>query len=119
MLAAVGARTHEVGILRSLGFSRNAILISFLFEAALIGLAGGAIGAVLILTSGYHAISVARQVMQRTSHVMLVGKGAALFADEIGERKGDILSDQAKAKYQNWLQNLQYHHCKAGPASGY
>ena len=49
MLAAVGARTHEIGILRSLGFGRNAILVSFLFEAALIGLAGGVIGTVLVL----------------------------------------------------------------------
>lgn len=49
MLAAVGARTHEVGILRSLGFGRNAILISFLIEAALIGLAGGALGTLLVL----------------------------------------------------------------------
>jgi ABC-type lipoprotein release transport system permease subunit len=49
MLAAVGARTHEVGVLRSLGFGRMAILLSFLVEAALIGLAGGLIGALIVL----------------------------------------------------------------------
>jgi putative ABC transport system permease protein len=49
MLAAVGARTHEVGILRSLGFGRFAIMISFLVEAALIGLAGGVVGALIVL----------------------------------------------------------------------
>ncbi|MDJ0523128.1 MAG: ABC transporter permease [Planctomycetota bacterium] len=49
MLAAVGARTHEVGVLRSIGFGQNAILLAFLFEAALIGLAGGIIGCLLVL----------------------------------------------------------------------
>ena len=49
MLAAVGARTHEVGVLRSLGFGRIAILLAFLVEAALIGLMGGVIGALIVL----------------------------------------------------------------------
>jgi len=49
MLATVGARTHEVGILRSLGFGQFAILSTFLFEAALIGLAGGVIGCLVVL----------------------------------------------------------------------
>ena len=49
MLAAVGARTHEVGVLRSLGFGRFAILMTFLIEAALIGLAGGLIGTLIVL----------------------------------------------------------------------
>ena len=49
MLAAVGARTHEVGILRSLGFSSFGILIGFLIEAALIGLVGGILGCLLVL----------------------------------------------------------------------
>ncbi len=49
MLAAVGSRTREVGILRSIGFGRNAILMAFLVEAALIGLAGGIIGCLIVL----------------------------------------------------------------------
>lgn len=49
MLAAVGARTHEVGVLRSLGFSSLGILLGFLLEAALIGLVGGVIGCLLVL----------------------------------------------------------------------
>jgi putative ABC transport system permease protein len=49
MLAAVGARTREVGILRAMGFGRFAILVAFLIEAALIGLVGGLAGAVLVL----------------------------------------------------------------------
>lgn len=49
MLAAIGSRTREVGVLRSLGYGRRAILVSFLIEAMLIGLAGGVIGSLLVL----------------------------------------------------------------------
>ncbi len=49
MLAAVGSRTREIGILRAMGFGRGAILVSFLIEAGLIGLVGGILGTLLIL----------------------------------------------------------------------
>lgn len=49
MLAAVGARTREVGILRAIGYRRHAILLAFLVEAALIGLAGGLVGCLIVL----------------------------------------------------------------------
>jgi len=60
-------------------------------------------GAVGALKNYFHAISVARQVMERTPHVMLVGEGAAIFAAEIGEKKGSLLSDEAKADYEHWV----------------
>jgi putative ABC transport system permease protein len=44
MYATVASRTAEIGTLRALGFPRRAILIAFLTEALLLGLAGGAIG---------------------------------------------------------------------------
>ncbi len=62
-------------------------------------------GAVGALKNYFHAISVARQVMERTPHVMLVGEGAETFAAEIGEKKGNLLSEEAKADYENWLKN--------------
>lgn len=49
MLAAVGARTREVGILMSLGYRSGPIFVCFLLEAALIGLVGGVLGALLVL----------------------------------------------------------------------
>jgi ABC-type lipoprotein release transport system permease subunit len=49
MLAAVGARTREVGVLVSLGYRGFAVFVSFLVEAALIGFAGAAIGCLLVL----------------------------------------------------------------------
>ncbi len=62
-------------------------------------------GAVGALKNYFHAISVARKVMDRTPHVMLVGEGAAIFAAEIGEKKGNLLSDEARADYEQWLKD--------------
>jgi putative ABC transport system permease protein len=47
MYAAVSQRRREVGTLRALGFSRVAILFSFLLEAFLLALVGGVFGAAL------------------------------------------------------------------------
>jgi beta-aspartyl-peptidase (threonine type) len=63
-------------------------------------LRAGAVGA---LRDCLHAISVARQIMERTPHVMLVGEGAARFAAEIGEEKADLLSSEARAEYEDWV----------------
>jgi len=46
MYASVANRVREIGTLRSLGFSRLAILISFLIEARAISLTGGLLGIV-------------------------------------------------------------------------
>ncbi len=60
----------------------------------------GAVGAL----QGYlHPISVARQVMEKSPHVMIVGQGAARFAQEIGAEKGALLTEAARANYANWL----------------
>jgi putative ABC transport system permease protein len=44
MLSSVNERIREIGLLRSLGFSRAGIFGVFCFEAALIGLAAGVVG---------------------------------------------------------------------------
>jgi putative ABC transport system permease protein len=49
MLSLVAARTHEIGILLATGFRPGAIFLSFLFEAALLGLCGGVLGCLLVL----------------------------------------------------------------------
>lgn len=49
MLSSIGARTHEIGILKAIGYKPGAILLSFLFEAVLLGLLGGAVGCALVL----------------------------------------------------------------------
>jgi putative ABC transport system permease protein len=47
MYAAVARRGREVGVLRALGFGRGNVLLSFVLESVLIGLAGGASGEIL------------------------------------------------------------------------
>jgi putative ABC transport system permease protein len=49
MYAIVSQRTREVGTLRALGFSRRAILFSFVVESTLLSLIGGAIGCALAI----------------------------------------------------------------------
>jgi ABC-type lipoprotein release transport system permease subunit len=49
MYAAVASRAPEIGVLLTLGFKRRNVLMSFLAEAALIALLGGAIGCLMAL----------------------------------------------------------------------
>src|SRR3984893_13886210 len=44
MYAQVSARTREIGTLRAIGFTRGAVLSSFLLEGALLCLIGGVVG---------------------------------------------------------------------------
>lgn len=44
MMVSVSERTHEIGILKSIGFKRNDILLLFLSEALIIGILGGVLG---------------------------------------------------------------------------
>jgi ABC-type antimicrobial peptide transport system permease subunit len=44
MYAAVANRISEIGTLRALGFGRRSILLAFLLESVLLGLAGGLLG---------------------------------------------------------------------------
>ena len=60
-------------------------------------------GAVGALHGFVHPISVARQVMDRLPHAFLVGDGAARFADEIGAERGDLMSDEVRQGWADWL----------------
>lgn len=59
-------------------------------------------GAVGALEGIVHPISVAREMMRRLPHVMLVGEGARQFAKECGFEEGNSLSPEMKAKYDEW-----------------
>ncbi|MBM4015833.1 MAG: ABC transporter permease [Planctomycetes bacterium] len=49
MLSAVASRTHEIGILLSIGFRPLPVFLSFVLEALLLGLVGGVVGCLLAL----------------------------------------------------------------------
>lgn len=44
MFMAVSERTHEIGILKSIGFKNKNVLMIFLFQALIIGIIGGIVG---------------------------------------------------------------------------
>ena len=56
----------------------------------------GNAGSVMALEHIMHPISVARRVMEKTPHVILVGEGALQFAIEQGFPKEELLTDGAK-----------------------
>ena len=66
-------------------------------------------GSVAFLERIKHPISVARRVMEKTPHVMLVGIGAQQFAIAEGfpleEQK---LSSDAQKEYEKWLKTSEY-----------
>ena len=64
----------------------------------------GDAGSVAFLQGIKHPISVARLVMEKTPHVMLVGEGALVFALANGFEEEDLLTPEAKAAWQKWLQ---------------
>jgi beta-aspartyl-peptidase (threonine type) len=72
-------------------------------DAAIMDGSNRMVGAVGALKGYLHAISVARAVMERLPHVMLVGEGAARFAQEIGQEPTAMLTDAARAAYDAWL----------------
>lgn len=59
-------------------------------------------GSVAFLEGIAHPISVARAVMERTQHVMLVGDGARQFALEQGFETAKMPIDEVKKDYQEW-----------------
>jgi putative ABC transport system permease protein len=61
MYGAVANRQREVGTLRALGFSRFTILFSFLTEAVMLALFGGAVGAVASIAMGLVEFSMMNQ----------------------------------------------------------
>jgi len=66
-------------------------------------------GSVAFLERIKHPISVARRVMEKTPHVMLVGEGAQQFALEQGFKlESGELSKDAKNAYKNWLKKSEY-----------
>jgi len=56
-----------------------------------------AAGAVAALKGYRHPIEIARKVMQITPHVMLVGHGAELFAEQHGFEAAELLTPRAEA----------------------
>ena len=68
----------------------------------------GNVGAVCALEDIVHAVSVARAVMEKTPHTMLVGAGARSFAIDQGFETKNLLTPEAEAAWREWLVTADY-----------
>jgi len=68
----------------------------------------GDIGAVCALEDINHAVSVARAVMERTPHTMLVGEGARSFALAEGFETVRMPTPESEAAWREWLLTADY-----------
>jgi isoaspartyl peptidase/L-asparaginase-like protein (Ntn-hydrolase superfamily) len=66
------------------------------------------IGSVGCLEHIKHPISVARAVMEKTPHVMLVGEGALSFALSQGFKKENLLVKESEEEWKEWLKTSKY-----------
>ncbi len=66
------------------------------------------IGSVAALQHIKNPISVARAVMEKTPHVMLVGNGALEFALEQGFKKMNLLTPESEREWKEWLKKSDY-----------
>ncbi len=70
--------------------------------------ADGNCGAVAGMEKIGHPISVARLVMEKTPHVMLVGEGALQFALENGFKEENLLTPEGEKAWKEWLKEKKY-----------
>ena len=68
----------------------------------------GDCGAVAAIEHIAHPISVARRVMEKTPHVLLVGDGALQFALQQGFPKEDLLTPESEQAWREWLKKGEY-----------
>ncbi len=76
-------------------------------DAVIMDDAGG-VGAVAALEDTMHAISVARRVMERTPHTLLVGEGATRFARDQGFPQQSLLTPESEKAWRDWLKTSKY-----------
>ncbi len=68
----------------------------------------GDAGSVACIEHIMHPVSVARMVMEKTPHELLVGGGALQFALSQGFKKSKLLTPQAEKAWKEWLKKKQY-----------
>lgn len=66
------------------------------------------IGSVACLEHIKNPISVARAVMEKTPHVMLVADGALEFALSQGFKKENLLTPESEKEWKEWLKTSKY-----------
>lgn len=70
--------------------------------------ANGRCGSVCSLEHIMHPVTVARRVMEKTPHVMLVGEGALEFAISEGMNQVDLLTKKSRDAFEEWKVESKY-----------
>jgi len=78
MLVTVTERTKEIGLLRSLGFTRSNILSLFITESIILGLIGGILGTILGLVGSYAAVTILGLPYIFPMYLFVLGVGIAV-----------------------------------------
>jgi N4-(beta-N-acetylglucosaminyl)-L-asparaginase len=73
-------------------------------DACIIDGARHLMGSVSSLRGIRHPISVARMVLEKTPHILLSGEGALEFALSNGFHEENLLTDNARERWENWKQ---------------
>ena len=68
----------------------------------------GDCGSVVAVENIMNVARLAKDVMEKTPHVMLAGKGAEEFAISEGYKKIDLLTETSKKDWEKWLENKEY-----------
>ena len=68
----------------------------------------GDCGAVVAVENIVNVARLAKDVMEKTPHVMLAGKGAQDFAISEGYKQTDLLTEQSKKDWKKWLESEEY-----------
>jgi len=68
----------------------------------------GDCGSVVAVENIVNVARLAKDVMEKTPHVMLSGKGAEEFAISQGYKKTDLLTDKSKKEWEAWLKDQDY-----------
>jgi len=68
----------------------------------------GDCGSVVAVENIVNVAKLARDVMEKTPHVMLAGKGAEEFGVSEGYEKINLLTEASKNEWKKWLENEEY-----------
>ena len=68
----------------------------------------GDCGSVVAVENIMNVARLAKDVMEKTPHVMLAGKGAEEFAISEGYKKINLLTETSKKDWEKWLENQEY-----------
>ncbi|MEJ5369365.1 MAG: ABC transporter permease [Bryobacteraceae bacterium] len=103
MYAAVARRSREIGTLRVLGFSRAAILLSFLIESLMLAALGGVLGILMVLpvnglSTGIGSFTTFSEIAFQLRITPSTMAAAFLFALAMGAAGGLLPAFQAARK---------------------